>query len=128
MAKRCEYFYRCRGGHAAPKAATVLDSTGDPNAYLLPMSIGQLRQEISRLRKGVRRHKNRGMDNRRREDDELLYALLHEGIQADFRLPPEPMFLRNCQFICSMVDPNNVDLSKWPNGQTSPLAGWRPTE
>jgi hypothetical protein len=57
--------------------------------------------------------------------DKRLYALIPGGIEADFRLPPANLFLPNCALICSLANPNDVDLSRWPDGRVSPLANWR---
>jgi hypothetical protein len=121
MKDYCAYFHQCRGGNETPSAQRQ-----NNNDYLQLMSMSQLRQEAIKLRKAIRKHRDMGMMQRMLLHDKELYASLPDGIEADFRLPPRELFLPNCALICGMQNSNNVDLSKWPDGQVSPLVNWRP--
>lgn len=56
-----------------------------------------LRQEVVRLRHGIRAHRDAKGNDRCWIDDAALYALLPEDLPADTRLPPKEEFLRNCE-------------------------------
>jgi hypothetical protein len=128
MADRCAHFYQCRTNQVRPPVQDAGAGLLEPNSYLDTRSWWQLVEEACRLRAGVRTHRDKGMSNRTVRDDEELYALLPEGeeVRADFRVPQA--LLANCRRICSHVDPEDVDLSQWPEGVLNPWADWRPDE
>ncbi len=62
------------------------------------MSTEALRQEVMRLRTGIRAHRDaKGHDRCWRDDFEVLYAMLPETTEADLKLPPKQEFLENCE-------------------------------
>ena len=130
MAERCAYYRHCRSDQNRPRQAALDPEMESERCakYLNEMPRLLLILEGRKLRKGVRDHRDKPMISRTVADDKKLYALVRGGMEADFRLPPAEVFLPNCALICSLMDPNNVDLSHWPDGRTSPLANWRPDD
>ncbi len=63
---------------------------------LLVLNKEKLRQEVRRLRHGIRAHRDQRGDDRCWIDDEKLYGLLPDGVHAETLLDPELM-LRNCK-------------------------------
>jgi hypothetical protein len=130
MADRCSHYHRWRSSVDRP-ALCAQDSQIESARcaqYVSAMSRWDLIAEARKLRQGIRNHRDKAFAKRTVSDDRALYKLVRGGLQADFRLPPANMFLSNCALICSLVDPNDVDLSAWPPGHTSPLANWRPDD
>jgi len=62
------------------------------------MTRSELKDEIRRLRAGIRTHRDaKGHDRCWRDDIEVLYAMLPETTEADLRLPPQQEFYKNCR-------------------------------
>lgn len=55
-----------------------------------------LKDEIIRLRTGIREHRDEKGHGRCWVDDLRLYELLPEKLSADTTLPPREQFLENC--------------------------------
>lgn len=60
------------------------------------MDAAALRQEVERLREGIRLHRDEKGHDRCWVDDLRLYELLPEKLPADTTLPPREEFLKNC--------------------------------
>lgn len=77
------------------------------------MDMETLREEVRRLRSGIREHRDQRGDDRCWLDDEKLYELMPEGIPACTVLDPELM-MPNCQrFMSLRVHPR--DRFSWGN-------------
>ncbi|HIH25268.1 hypothetical protein J4476_05405 [Candidatus Woesearchaeota archaeon] len=61
------------------------------------MSLVDLKNEIIKLRDGIREHRDEKSHGRCWLDDARLYKLLPENINADFKLPNKDEFLFNCE-------------------------------
>ncbi len=92
------------------------------NDEVFQMYVESLREEIRRLRAGIRTHRDQRGDDRCWLDDEKLYALLHEGVPARTSLDIELM-LPNCRrFIETRQHP--ADRFAWgatPGGSMLPI-------
>ena len=64
---------------------------------LVSLDRSALQQEVSRLRQGIREHRDAKGNDRCWIDDADLYALLPENVAADTELPRREEFLRNCE-------------------------------
>jgi hypothetical protein len=69
-------------------------SQGDKDVDFMYRS--QLKDEVRRLRNGIRQHRDEKGHDRCWLDDQRLYALLNDGVEADMKLPCKPEFLENC--------------------------------
>ena len=64
---------------------------------LTSMTRDRLEAEASRLRAGIRQHRDERGDDRCWLDDQRLYALLPETVNAVTKLPPREVFLKSCE-------------------------------
>lgn len=64
---------------------------------ILNMSIEELKQEITRLRNGIRKHRDQKGDDRCWLDDIELYKLLPDNVPFITSLPQKNEFLKNCE-------------------------------
>lgn len=61
------------------------------------MSVSQLQEEIMKLRKGIRTHRDqKGDENCWLDDQMYLYGLLPEKIGANPELPDKELMMLNC--------------------------------
>lgn len=61
------------------------------------MDLEVLRQEIVKLRNGIRKHRDQKGHDRCWLDDIELYKLLPDNVPAITTLPPKDEFLRGCE-------------------------------
>lgn len=98
MMKRCGAFYRLR--RADVPDAVPVGAIQNPSAWdedLNTMNEIELKRELRRMQEAVRIHRDIQNQERTIEDDRALYQALPERLTADFRLPPEPDFLREAR-------------------------------
>lgn len=69
----------------------------------------ELFEEVVRLRKAIRQHRDEKGHNRCWLDDQRLYSVLPESEQADFALPPKPEFLQQCEAYWENRCPRNTE-------------------
>ncbi len=74
------------------------DIPNDKDIY--EMNVHAMASEIRRLRMAIRNHRDQRGDDRCWMDDNELYAVLPEGVNAEFQLPEKRTFLGNCARHC----------------------------
>ncbi|OGZ07767.1 MAG: hypothetical protein A3D65_01550 [Candidatus Lloydbacteria bacterium RIFCSPHIGHO2_02_FULL_50_13] len=92
--KECVLFYEHRRTETSdPVSADAITDPAHWDDDLETMSLSDLHNELSRLQKALRTHRDIIGRSRTVADDRALYAVLPEKIPADFRLPPKEEFL-----------------------------------
>lgn len=85
-----------------------------PDQDVPTMSFDRLREEVLRLRAGIREHRDAKGDDRCWLDDIKLYGLLPDDVAAITTLPPREQFLRSCQkFYDTRQCPHALKLHEW---------------
>lgn len=69
----------------------------------------EVKEELLKLRNGIRYHRDQKGDDRCWLDDVELYKLLPEQRDADFTLPPKDEFARDCARFWQSRQPNPVN-------------------
>lgn len=94
----------------------------DRDDDLLPLTDEALRTEVRRLRDGIRSHRDQRGDDRCWLDDEKLYGLLPEGVQARTHMDFELMYPNCRRFLETRMHPR--DRFAWggvPGGSMLPV-------
>ncbi|HYD16853.1 MAG TPA: hypothetical protein VEF76_00065 [Patescibacteria group bacterium] len=90
----CRGFYKRRRADTADEQSP--DAVTDPQQWdkdLEAMDDAALQAELARIRAAVRTHRDAACAALTLDDDRALYRVLPEKVAADFRLPPESVFL-----------------------------------
>jgi hypothetical protein len=100
----CERFFEGRQGPTV-NASPIGTLDRDQDADLDQMATERLRNELLKLRDGIRRHRDRGT-SKDWEDDQRLYNLLPDNVGSVTTLPPRAEFLDGCEhFYSTRGDP-----------------------
>lgn len=94
MMRRCTSFYNKRRSDISdpvPKDAIIDREHWDDD--LASMTHAELLDELLRIQKALRTHRDINGRERNTEDDRALYRILPEHLPADFRLPAVDAFL-----------------------------------